>query len=603
MGDYSFIFIIAGLFLFIPNLTGFIICRKSRFRKLESEIIEEFQVSDLNKSIISLGLNELKEHGFNDWYFRNSSFIELNGRFINQERILKKEHDTHTIIAVLSPKFNISGKNEILNIEFISFFDQGKLLITKNDLNLHLFLMNTNVVCQTSFDTITEMLKVHLEKLSQLSLSERALQLENPEITENTLVSIMNNHIDSLIGKEDLLSLGEEGFVLTLKACFRRLKMIREFKKKLSKSKPNNYPNQEQVFHRPDAISKYIEATNYINEIPTHFYKGEIAISLLLSFIIAALSFGVDQNNLERTLIILGIILIHELGHALGMYLFGYKNIKIFFIPFLGGIAMGKKPEDRPIGEILMLLLGPIPGLIIGASILLTGKYFTGHELTEGSTIYSYATLSIMINAFNLLPVEPLDGGKIVHLLLFSRFPRFQAVFSVFSGLLLFLTFNPILFAIGIASIKGSRSQWKAASCVNSLRKQGFVSSLNQACEYLDTSLSSHYLAKFKGTKRIQFFNSIMNKVKTVPVAIVPSLVLMTIYLNFCITIPGFAYYRISEITEQNLVNNSPLAFSLPIEYSEMTFKESDTSSIIFVGDIPSHYYTEKEKVEMLGVS
>lgn len=41
--------------------------------------------------------------------------------------------------------------------------------------------------------------------------------------------------------------------------------------------------------------------------------------------------------------------------------------------------------------------------------------------------------MSVIINWLNLLPIFPLDGGRILRLLLFSRFPWAQAVFTVVS--------------------------------------------------------------------------------------------------------------------------------------------------------------------------
>jgi hypothetical protein len=39
------------------------------------------------------------------------------------------------------------------------------------------------------------------------------------------------------------------------------------------------------------------------------------------------------------------IILLHELGHLLAMQLFGYRNTSMLFIPFFGGVAMGKNEQ------------------------------------------------------------------------------------------------------------------------------------------------------------------------------------------------------------------------------------------------------------------
>ena len=42
--------------------------------------------------------------------------------------------------------------------------------------------------------------------------------------------------------------------------------------------------------------------------------------------------------NLVQVVLFLAVFLLHEAGHALGMFIFGYKNVSLFFVPLLGAL-------------------------------------------------------------------------------------------------------------------------------------------------------------------------------------------------------------------------------------------------------------------------
>ncbi|MFN9036391.1 MAG: site-2 protease family protein, partial [Planctomyces sp.] len=62
-------------------------------------------------------------------------------------------------------------------------------------------------------------------------------------------------------------------------------------------------------------------------------------------------------------------VLLHESGHFVAMYLRGYSNLNRFFIPFVAGAVTGTKRDATPADQLIMLLAGPAPGLLIGCLI------------------------------------------------------------------------------------------------------------------------------------------------------------------------------------------------------------------------------------------
>jgi stage IV sporulation protein FB len=116
----------------------------------------------------------------------------------------------------------------------------------------------------------------------------------------------------------------------------------------------------------------------------------------------------------EVLLLITAIVLIHEMGHFIAMKMFNYKDLGIFFIPLLGAYVSGSKREVSQRESAIILLAGPLPGILIGILFYLLGK--SDPFLTIGHLTYErIALFFVILNLFNLLPVYPLDGGQLLN--------------------------------------------------------------------------------------------------------------------------------------------------------------------------------------------
>jgi Zn-dependent protease len=120
-------------------------------------------------------------------------------------------------------------------------------------------------------------------------------------------------------------------------------------------------------------------------------------------------SFGVYSVLLswEFALLILVSIGIHEMGHLWAMRKMGMETKGFYFIPLLGGAAVPEEDFPSHWAEAFIAAMGPVVGMIPG--------FFTGVlYLQTGTAFFSAATAWIaLINLVNLLPVKPLDGGRI----------------------------------------------------------------------------------------------------------------------------------------------------------------------------------------------
>jgi hypothetical protein len=110
--------------------------------------------------------------------------------------------------------------------------------------------------------------------------------------------------------------------------------------------------------------------------------------------------------------IILAVVAFHEAGHALAMRVAGYRDVNIFFVPFLGALTVGRDTGSSVRQRLIVMLAGPVPGLWLAVLALVLHQQLGGPFFLR-----PLAFALLFINALNLLPLTPLDGGRAVELL------------------------------------------------------------------------------------------------------------------------------------------------------------------------------------------
>jgi Zn-dependent protease len=102
-----------------------------------------------------------------------------------------------------------------------------------------------------------------------------------------------------------------------------------------------------------------------------------------------------------------GLITIHEAGHALMMLQRGIPFSPMVLLPFLGAtVAMNRLPRDAW-EDALVGYGGPALGSL-GAGAVAVAAHATDSQL-----LFALADFGFMINLFNLLPIGMMDGGRI----------------------------------------------------------------------------------------------------------------------------------------------------------------------------------------------
>lgn len=127
---------------------------------------------------------------------------------------------------------------------------------------------------------------------------------------------------------------------------------------------------------------------------------------------------AVSTASFIPCIIISTLIIIHELGHFLTAKLLKVEVDKIYIYP-LGGISKFNLELNSPqIVELIILIFGPI--FQIFAYLLLSKILIDYKELVK---MYHYQILF-----FNLLPIYPLDGGKLLNIILSYKTPYKRSI-------------------------------------------------------------------------------------------------------------------------------------------------------------------------------
>ncbi len=204
---------------------------------------------------------------------------------------------------------------------------------------------------------------------------------------------------------------------------------------------------------------------------------------VMLAMFFLLFSAGSVQGAIDALVMVFLILLsifLHEMGHAWGCHVQGIQVRRV--VIFGGGGFCEHRPSTFRQDE-LIVAMGPIVNLALWA-LASMGANWAYETLDETATFWQYELaywvdtfgfLNLALFCFNMVPVQPLDGGKLLHIVLRRLMPPLAAlritgavgvVFAVlwWPGLLfLFLTSGWLLFYIPsiklhLAMMRGERA-------------------------------------------------------------------------------------------------------------------------------------------------
>ena len=182
---------------------------------------------------------------------------------------------------------------------------------------------------------------------------------------------------------------------------------------------------------------------------------SETFINLFVSLItglITLFAFSVIFG-IEAAIILVVALFVHEFGHLLAFRMIGQPWGRMIFLPFLGALAVPRMAYETQAQSVFAALMGPAFSLVIpalAAVAVYNGASSAPHLIMVGLVVAA-------VNIFNLLPVEPLDGGVALRSIFSSIFGDMARFGLMFVGLAIlafgFVIKEPILLVFGGLSL------------------------------------------------------------------------------------------------------------------------------------------------------
>lgn len=146
-----------------------------------------------------------------------------------------------------------------------------------------------------------------------------------------------------------------------------------------------------------------------------------------------------------------GLILVHELGHYAAARQKGLDAGLPMFIPFVGAWISLKDKFVNAETEAYIAYAGPFIGTLGALAV-----YFLARQ-RESDLLMALAYSGFMINLFNLIPISPLDGGRITQILS----PRIWFAGVPVLIVLFFYYPSPLLILIAILAAPSVLAAWR----------------------------------------------------------------------------------------------------------------------------------------------
>ena len=439
--------------LFVAAFPFFLLCwnlSQTKYRAIRHAnpaIAEppEYVIDTLNKAI-----GELEALGFT-----HIDYYQIERASINEEALdwgVLLYHHRQKVYAGVAISEHSGAWIPSINISLASFFADGGYLYSLNIKSMNVFSLPDSemvLIQNLGFLAMPQLWQAHQDKLQELMLSRVTLDCLPAEYIEATEQKALNE-MQRLVGTKEILWVEAERSIRFSWLVVLRMALI---------NTPLVWANMVTAFSgKPiaaqlETVSLELEIAKFqeqINRPPTKI-SPKLQRWLLLGSLAMFVAVYATRFSFQSLFIFVGVLLFHEGGHVFAMKMFGYRDVTMLFIPFLGALATAKKEDASLTEKVLISLAGPVPGLVIGIGLAIAFSSENPLSIVSDnpSWILPLSWTLIGLNLFNLLPVYPLDGGQIADLLLFSSNPYLGVLFKIFGvGILLLIGWQQPLFLV-----------------------------------------------------------------------------------------------------------------------------------------------------------
>lgn len=209
-----------------------------------------------------------------------------------------------------------------------------------------------------------------------------------------------------------------------------------------------------------------------IKQIPIKLHFSLLIVFFLISWTLAygfmpQYAPGLNQVNywimsILGTIILFLSVFIHELSHSIVAKSYGIRVKQIMLFIFGGVSDIEEEPKDFK-KEFKMAMAGPAISLALSAffaiiwwltTLMLTSlsnDFFARGLIMINGIFYYTSILNLILGIFNLIPAFPMDGGRILRSILYSRNKNYDKSTRIAVRIGIIISY--VFFGLGILTI------------------------------------------------------------------------------------------------------------------------------------------------------
>lgn len=481
--------------------------RQLMARPIRRAVIEARAIDELPPHLKSRAfedaLNRLQLLGFRPEYCQAGE--SMFGANSNLNWALHCIHDQERVMAVIhAPSL---AHIDSVKVSFYSR-DRSGGIFTSLSRQKHLYIegMPGWTLDDTQTDDPADGFKIHLERRKRY-IAEPTIIEEQAWITETQ--NLLDGYVSFLKSEGWTKQVSDNEyrfrFFPSLRLAVRVLAGELRAKKVIGKSNVGSHSQRTSA--SPElALEMYRRFEAYASEARPIHWTIKLTVFAISAIVFCVVLGFVFPLSWVTVLLLAVALLIHELGHLAGMWIFGYRDLQILFIPAFGAVTTASREEAEPWQRVIVLFLGPLPGLILGGVLLLAWGWGGG---SEESWLFQLSVLMLVVNYMNLLPFLPFDGGWIVDVAIAQRFPYFTTALTsisivAFAVAGVYFT-DAVLFALAAILLFALRSQWRLANAQHALSDLPSHASADEVLHRIFAELSKPSYARIGFSTKASF--------------------------------------------------------------------------------------------------
>lgn len=341
-------------------------------------------------------------------------------------------HDASGAWAAVTPAATPEAGN-LYSVTFATFYRDGRHLLTTARRGHEMLIVHPAFAWCDTLGTLEAQWQLHQERMTQRDTARIIDEHAALEALEAQLVPETRAHA---LRSGALLEQADGVAQFTWRGAWRCLRQYRSHlaavtRNPLPPEQANGVPADDPRGAELRALADTVALRQALLADRHTAGAGFQGLLLLGTALLSLFLFG-WQFDLRFAVLLLAVLALHELGHLAAMRWAGYRDLRMVFIPLFGAVASGRHADATPWQRLVVLLAGPVPGMLLGgllAALLLAGK------LTATPWLLEAVALLVLLNYFNLLPFVPLDGGRVLELLLLEARPRLRGLFAAVGAL------------------------------------------------------------------------------------------------------------------------------------------------------------------------